>query len=176
MSSVMKNRANTTDLDRARRRSLVGARFVGLMALLASAAAGCSGDPALVAGDGAPLFTAAAPLPIASEGALDAPDCMGLIGDGSQLRFEVASLQGGLVAVVDGSGAVVCVDTVSDVQSDLDAAGAEDTAAALVAGFSAAVHAAEAQDAMLFRSGTRGDPEPQPNTRPVLGDPEPQPN
>lgn len=165
----MKNREQGT------KRSLVRA-LLALAACSSAALVGCSGDPALVAGEGSPLYAEVAPLPIADAGALDAPDCAGLIGDGSHLSFEVASLQAGLVAAVDGSGSVVCVDTVSDVQSDLDAAGADDTAAALVAGFSAAVHAADGRGAMLFRNGTRPDPEPQPNTRPVLGDPEPQPN
>lgn len=169
--SAMKNREQGT------KRSLVRA----LLALVACSSAalsavGCSGDPAVVAGEGSPLYADVAPLPLAMTAALDAPDCAGLLGDGSELRFEVASLQAGLVAAVDGSGAVVCVDTVSDVQSDLDAAGAGDTAAELVAGFSAAVHAADARSAMSFFGGTRHDPEPQPNTRPVLGDPEPQPN
>jgi hypothetical protein len=143
--------------------------------------AGCASDPALVAGEGAPLFgPEIAPLPLASAAAIDmAPDCAGRLGNvaASQFSFEVASLSAGLVAVVDGSGEVICVDSVSDVTTDLDASGQGEAADAVVNGFLAAVHAADGRDARFAGRALPGDPEPQPNSRPgALPDPEPQPN
>jgi hypothetical protein len=145
--------------------------------------AGCAGDPA-VTGAGAPLLTASvAALPALPEDAIGMapPDCAGRLGNvgASHLRFEVASLTAGLVAVVDGSGSVICVDSVSDVQSDLTSSGQTTEADAVVAGFLAAVHEADGQGASISSGRALPDPEPQPNSRPRPGtmpDPEPQPN
>lgn len=155
------------------------------LALSALGLGGCAGggDPALVAGEGAPLFgpDQVTPLPMASDEAFEmAPDCAGRLGNvsASHLSFQVASLSAGLVAVVDGAGEVVCVDSVSDVTSDLDASGQSDAADAVVAGFLAAVHQADGRDARFSGRNYGGDPEPQPNMRAgtALPDPEPQPN
>jgi hypothetical protein len=169
MSQAMKN---------SNRNSL---RALLALALCVAGLTGCAGDP-LVTGDGAPLFGPdATPLPTASAEAIDmAPDCAGRLGNisGSQLSFEVASLSAGLVAVVNGSGEVICVDSVSDVTSDLDATGQSEAANAVVEGFLAAVHQADGHNVHLSSPTYGGDPEPQPNVRGVgaLPDPEPQPN
>ncbi len=155
--------------------------WAGIFAALAAASLmGCAGDPA-VTGEGSPLLGPdALPLPMAATDMLDmAPDCAGRLGDvsASNYRFEVASLSAGLVAVVDAAGGVVCVDTVSDVQSDLDASGQSAEADTLVAGFQAAAHEADGRDARFAGRALPGDPEPQPNDRPgAIPDPEPQPN
>lgn len=168
MSQAMKN-TNT-----------LAGRWLLAAALSMLTLVGCAGDPA-VTGEGAPLLGPdITPLPTAAPEAIDmAPDCAGRLGDvsASNFRFEVASLSAGLVAVVDGAGSVVCVDSVTDVQSDLDASGQSDTADAVVAGFLAAVHESDGRDARFAGRALPGDPEPQPNTRPgALPDPEPQPN
>lgn len=151
---------------------------LALLTLLALG--GCAGDPA-ISGEGAPLFDAdIAALPTTAASMLDeAPDCEGRLGNihASNLRFEVASLTAGLVAVVDGMGSVVCVDSVTDVQSDLDSSGQSAEADAVAAGFLAAVHQADGRDARFSGRALAGDPEPQPNMRAGrLPDPEPQPN
>lgn len=149
-------------------------------ATCAAAVVGCAGDP-LVSGEGAPLYGPnVPPLPIAMPGAFDtAPDCAGRLGNVQQLHltFEVASLSAGLVVVVDSSGEVVCVDSVSDVSSDLDASGQSDAADSLIASFQATAHQADGRDARFAGRILPGDPEPQPNDRPgAIPDPEPQPN
>ena len=100
------------------------------------------------------------------------PNCEGLLTN--TVTFRVASLSGGLVACVGSSGEVICVDTVEAISDDLDESGRDAEAAALAAGFVAAVHA---EDMAVAISGMTSDPEPQPNSRPRgIGDPEPQPN
>jgi hypothetical protein len=181
----MSEAMNTTNRNLRRRTTLsafalaaLGAVSVGAVSL---GVVGCAGDPA-VGGEGSPLLgPAAIPLPEAPSGALDMapPDCAGRLTNvgASHLRFTVASLSAGLVAVVDGSGSVICVDSVSDVQSDLDSTGQTDEAAAVVAGFTAAAHQADGRDARFSGRALPGDPEPQPNIQPTkLPDPEPQPN
>jgi len=143
---------------------------------------GCAGDPA-IGGEGAPLLAPnVAPLPTAAVDSFSmAPDCAGRLSNvmASHFHFEVASLNAGLVAVVDGAGSVVCVDSVTDVQSDLDSSGQNVEADAVVAGFFAAVSQADASPASRVHGSVyAGDPEPQPNSQPAgrLPDPEPQPN
>jgi len=158
-------------------------RIVVALIGLALTLAGCAGDPVVTAqGSGLLYGQSVAPLPQVAVDTLGmAPDCAGRIGNVSatNLRFEVASLNAGLVAVLDGSGGIICVDSVSDVQSDLDSSGQSAEADAVVAGFFAAVQQADGHpSASRFRGGVYGgDPEPQPNTQPGrLPDPEPQPN
>lgn len=167
MSPVMQNTKNT-------KRTWLA--LVGLLAALT----GCAGDPAIY-GEGAPLLgPEVVPLPIAATDRIDmAPDCAGRIGNvgATHISFEVASLSAGLVVVVDSGGSVICVDSVGDVQSDLNASGQTEEADAVVAGFLAAVHASDGRDARFAGRALPGDPEPQPNSRPgALPDPEPQPN
>lgn len=160
-------------------RTILKGRGSAALVALALTVAGCAGDPA-VTGHGSPLLGPDfPPLPEAARGVLDmpSPDCAGRLGaNATGLRFEVASLQAGLIAVVDGGGHVVCVDTVSAVQSDLNASGRTAEATAVVDGFLAAVHESDAR-ATRVSGRALPDPEPQPNTQPSrLPDPEPQPN
>jgi hypothetical protein len=144
-----------------------------LVGLCALSLAGCAGgapssaEATLVLPDAAPLET------ISEDAWVEAPpDCDGLLTN--SVSFRVASLSGGLVAAVDASGDVICVDTVEAVSSDLDESGRDAEAEALAEGFFAAVHAEEVSVAI---PGMASDPEPQPNSRPRgIGDPEPQPN
>jgi hypothetical protein len=153
--------------------------YLAVVAALALAV-GCASDPAVVTGHGSPLFGPNFPaLPMAASSVLEmpSPDCAGRLTTTATLNFEVASLQAGLVAVVDGGGNVVCVDTVSDVQSDLNASGQSAEAAAVVDGFIAAMRQSDARAARFSGRALHGDPEPQPNSQPGrLPDPEPQPN
>jgi len=155
-------------------------RLLPAIVALALALVGCAGDPAVVTGHGSPLFGPDYPaLPAAEPGVLDmpTPDCSGRLAASMAVSFEVASLQAGLVAVVDGGGHVICVDTVSNVQTDLDASGQSAEATAVVDGFLAAMHRTENRDARFAGRVLPGDPEPQPNSQPGrLPDPEPQPN
>jgi hypothetical protein len=143
---------------------------------------GCAGSDPVIEGRGdALLGPDVAPLATAAPDSLGtAPDCAGVLGDveGTHLTFEIASLSAGLVAVVNGAGQVVCVDSVSDVTSDLDASGQSSTADAVTAGFLAAVHEADGRNLNIDNAYRGGDPEPQPNMRSgsPLPDPEPQPN
>jgi hypothetical protein len=154
---------------------IVALALLGGAGLLGTGLVGCVGhdpqlgEPAtstLVLAEAAPLET------LAEEAWAQAPDCEGLVT--STVSFRVASLSGGLVAVVGSSGEVICVDSVEAISSDLDECGREAEAAALAASFFAAVHA---EDMAVAISGMTSDPEPQPNSRPRgIGDPEPQPN
>jgi len=123
---------------------------------------GCAGDPA-VSSEGGPLLgPSVAPLPTAAVELLSmAPDCAGRLSNilASNLHFEVASLNAGLVAAVDGAGSVVCVDSVSDVQSDLDSSGQSVEADAVVAGFFAAVSQSDERPISRVLGGVYpGDP------------------
>ncbi len=178
MSEAMNNTKRT--VGRASSATFGPAALAVLLAMLSlSACAG--GDPA-VAGEGSPLLgPGVTPLPAAPLGALDMtpPDCAGRLSNvgASHFHFTVASLSAGLVAVVDGTGNVICVDSVSDVRSDLDASGQTAEADAVVAGFLAAAHQSDGRDARFSGRALPGDPEPQPNIDPsTLPDPEPQPN
>jgi hypothetical protein len=174
MSQAM-NKKNRTPFVSSLRTALLALCVLG-----GAVITGCAGDPA-VAGQGSPLFGPdIAPLPTASAQSIDmAPDCAGRLGNvaASNFSFEVASLSAGLVAVVDGAGEVICVDSVTDVTSDLDSSGQGDAADAVIAGFLAAAHEADGRDARFSGRAYAGDPEPQPNSRPgAIPDPEPQPN
>ena len=129
---------------------------------------GYSSESTLVTPDAAPLDA------IGEDAWVAAPDCEGLLA--GTVTFRVASLSAGLVACVDSFGHVVCVDSVEAISSDLDESGRDEEAAALAAGFVAAVRAEDTAVAISAMT-TASDPEPQPNMRPRgLGDPEPQPN
>ncbi len=152
---------------------LVGS--LAALVMLGAGVVGCvGGDPSGATAIDATLVLAdAEPLAAIGPDAWSAaPGCEGLLARG--VSFRVASLSGGLVACVDSSGRVVCVDSVEAISSDLDESGRDAEADALAAGFVAAVHA---QELARTVSGMTSDPEPQPNTRPRgIGDPEPQPN
>jgi hypothetical protein len=103
--------------------------------------------------------------------------CEGLLTERDALTFEIASLEDGLVAALDASGDVLCVDTVESVQAELQASGHDDDAETLGRRFDAAVRAAFDGDVLPAISGAtapgaaledadRGDPTPQPNSDP----------
>ncbi len=119
------------------------------------------------------MLPEAEPLASIAEAAwVAAPDCDGLVT--ASVSFRVASLSAGLVAGIDASGEVICVDSVEAISSDLDESGREEDAEALAASFVAAAHA---EEMAVGLGDMTSDPEPQPNSRPRgIGDPEPQPN
>ena len=103
--------------------------------------------------------------------------CEGQI-DGT-VHFAIASAEFGLIAVVEADGDVLCVDTVTAVEEELEEAGLDDEADDLVTAFHAALREREAPGMRL--SGTRaGDPDPEPNLGfrriELRGDPDPEPN
>jgi hypothetical protein len=157
----------------------IGLRLALVGAVCTASLTGCASVPGdEVAATASTLLATATPLPTlppSSPIGISPPDCSGHLG--GEVTFAVVSLSAGLVAAVDASGHVVCVDSVGAVQSDLDASGRESEAAALVAGFTAAAHQADGRDARFAGRALPGDPEPQPNMDPArLPDPEPQPN
>lgn len=153
-------------------------RTASILALVGASLTGCAGVPGDAQVDSTPLLATDSPLPTlpsATPIGISPPDCSGHLG--GNITFAVVSINAGLVAAIDANGAVVCVDSVDAVQSDLDASGRQAEADALVAGFTAAVHQAQGRDARFAGRALPGDPEPQPNMDPSqLPDPEPQPN
>jgi hypothetical protein len=141
----------------------------------ADAAAGASTD--LVRDDGG--------LPLLEETAdtdawwLAPPGCEGLIG-GDGVAIAIASLEHGLVAAVDPSGDIVCVDTIEAVGEELDELGRHDDAVALSSRFEASEMAAQASEmaAQTMTIGGRytGDPHPEPSDCITCGDPHPEPS
>lgn len=150
---------------------------------------GCMGAPEL-AGHSSDLIEVDAstePLePLGEDDWEAAPaGCEGRLAMSDRLTFRLASAQDGLVAAVDASGEIVCVDTVGSVQEELEEQGEEDRAEELGQQYLLAAHIASAPsgDSLLA-----GDPSPQPNStlRAVSpdeamegsrnGDPTPQPN
>ncbi len=105
-------------------------------------------------------------------------DCQGRLSDPAELTFRMASVDEHLVAAVDEDGVVVCVDTVEDVQDELEVRGESARAAELGDQFLlGTVHAAEVlhpasspvralapEEAM--GGANAGDPTPQPNVNP----------
>ena len=97
----------------------------------------------------------------------------------SSVRFAIASAEFGLIAVVEADGDVLCVDTVTAVEEELEEAGLGDAAHDLVTAFHAALRSHDTHGMRL--SGTRaGDPDPEPNLGfrriQLRGDPDPEPN
>lgn len=151
---------------------VLAATLYACMAVLtgctADAAAGASTD--LIRDDGG--------LPLLEETAdtdawwLAPPGCEGLIsGDG--VAIAIASLEHGLVAAVDPSGDIVCVDTIEAVGEELDELGRHDDAVALSNRFEASEMAAQA---LTIGGRYTGDPHPEPNDCLNCGDPHPEPN
>lgn len=150
-------------------------------ALLAAAlamAGGCVGSPAPSAGSSSEDLL----IDEGNLGAIEADDwedaeagCEGQI-DGT-VHFAIASAEFGLIAVVEADGDVLCVDTVSAVEEELEERGLNEEASQLVSAFHAAIGRGTG-DRML--GGRAGDPDPEPNLgfrRIVLrGDPDPEPN
>lgn len=111
----------------------------------------------------------------------EAPAGCGDLLDSERLTFMLASLHDHLVAAVDSSGDIVCVDTVESVQAELEEQGEEERAAELGDSFLVALTIAAMPNSDLRAA----DPTPQPNTElpsmsprmgPQEGDPTPQPN
>lgn len=153
--------------------------FVAIPLSLASAAAGCAGDPVGRTWLGSDLVEAppddAAPLDdVASEEWQAAPaGCEGRLT--GNLTFRIASAQDGLVAAVDERGQIICVDTVEAVQEELVSQGDEEQADELGDSFLVSVTVWATTSAIL----SAADPVPQPNCDPSMGaprDPIPQPN
>lgn len=99
------------------------------------------------------------------------------------LTFRLASAEAGLVAAVDASGRIVCVDTVESVQQELEETGEPERADELGQQFLLAARLARLPHASTLAAG---DPSPQPNVEARspeqamaaarCGDPSPQPN
>ncbi|GAB5541727.1 MAG: hypothetical protein SangKO_014870 [Sandaracinaceae bacterium] len=104
--------------------------------------------------------------------------------------YALAGADSGLVAAVDESGSIVCVDTVESVQEELEKEGLDDEAdelgeryllaldlAALPSAEDIASGDPSPQPSMSGSGGNRaGDPSPQPSTNPHADDPSPQPS
>jgi hypothetical protein len=103
------------------------------------------------------------------------PGCEGLLRD--EISMAIASLEHGLIAAVDPTGHIICVDTVEAVGEELDELGRHDDAMALSERFEATVVLSHAPSSVnLDRSRYRGDPHPEPNDCLSCGDPHPEPN
>lgn len=101
-----------------------------------------------------------------------------LVGD---VRFAIASADGGLVAAVDGEGTVLCVDTVDAVEEELEDIGRTEEADGLVDAYWATIaRAAEAEGARCAfdQPNREGDPQPEPSMGGIRmqADPQPEPN
>jgi hypothetical protein len=154
-----------------------------ILPVLALAALGCAAHPDDVGAGGSPLVEVSPgtePLaPVASSAWEQAPEsCEGQLTEG--LHFELASETDGLVAAVDDSGDIVCVDSVESVEQELESEGREEDAEDLRDSYLVAIGCAFVQSPDGF---TMGDPSPQPSTNPIqvgdgtrTGDPSPQPS
>jgi len=100
------------------------------------------------------------------------PGCEGMLGSGD-LSIAIASLEHHLVAAVDGSGEILCVDTVEAVGEELSDLGRGEDAAELQMRFEESELGASAAIGERYT----GDPHPEPNdTCTNCGDPHPEPN
>ncbi|HJL20123.1 MAG TPA: hypothetical protein RMH99_30940, partial [Sandaracinaceae bacterium LLY-WYZ-13_1] len=107
------------------------------------------------------------------------PSCEGQLAHGD-LDFRLASATDGLVAAVDRSGDVICVDSVESVQEELEEEGREEAAHELGDSFLVAVGLAYVPSADSLAAG---DPSPQPSIQGMdtsagsrHTDPSPQPS
>lgn len=151
--------------------------------LLSITALGCAGSPDDLGGAGSTLVEVAPGTePLAAVGSdawQDAPpSCDDRLS--GEVRFELASAAEGLVAAVDTSGDVVCVDSLESVQEELEEEGREEDADHLGDAYLVAIGFAYVPDS---DSIAMGDPSPQPSTDPMRAnggsrpaDPSPQPS
>lgn len=150
---------------------------------------GCMGAPEMAgrASDLIEVDPFTEPLePLAEDEWESAPaGCEGRLAMSDRLTFRLASARDGLVAAVDASGEIVCVDTLGSVQEELEEQGEEERAEELGQQYLLAAHIASSPSG---DSLVAGDPSPQPNcTLQAVspeeamsgsrhGDPTPQPN
>lgn len=143
--------------------------------LLGALTAGCMGAPGAAPADSA-LIESGLPLledtAVSEDWTAARPGCEGQLGTGTSLA--IASVEHGLIAALDGSGHIVCVDTVEAVEAELEETGRSEDAATLVARFEASVMASEAMG--IATRNYAGDPHPEPNDCLACGDPHPEPN
>ena len=158
-----------------------------LLALTSLVLGGCVGAPSSFDGARsglAEIDSGTEALPSLSEEEWqEAPaGCEDRLGVAERLTFALASLHDHLVAAVDSSGDIVCVDTIESVQEELEEQGDEERADSLGDSFLVALTIAAMPDADRLRAA---DPTPQPNTEISAmtagpgareGDPTPQPN
>lgn len=94
----------------------------------------------------------------------------------ADVHFAIASAEFGLIAVVEADGDVLCVDTVSAVEEELEDVGLAETAHQLVMAFHSALGR---RDGRMIGSRD-GDPDPEPNLGfrrfSLRTDPDPEPN
>jgi hypothetical protein len=181
-TSVSEGHMTAADREsRAQTSRAPGVPFMGL--LLAAALIGCGGsaDPAsssigdLVVDDGR--------LPTLAEAAatedwwLAPPGCEGMLVDGCSIA--VASIEHGLVAAVDPSGEVVCVDTVEAVGEELLELGRRADAEELSTRYAATtsmVMQERPPASAIDRERYASDPHPEPSDCLNCGDPHPEPS
>jgi hypothetical protein len=100
------------------------------------------------------------------------PGCEGMLG-ARDLSIAIASLEHHLVAAVDGTGEIICVDTVEAVGEELCDLGRGEDASELQMRFEESELGASAAMGERYT----GDPHPEPNdTCTNCGDPHPEPN
>lgn len=157
---------------------------VSMLVALAALLAGCAVAPGAFGSSDSDLLEvdpATVPLePIAVDAWRSAPaGCEGKLVGAQFLTFRVASDVDGLIAALDVTGEVLCVDTVESVEEELVACGHHELASTLRERY-AAFRATEMRKD--FEAARAGDPTPQPNVDPACsisitsGDPTPQPN
>lgn len=142
-----------------------------LLAAFALALGGCVGAPE-DAGESQSWLVEVAPgtEPLESvppSEVVNAPGCEDRLG--SNVTFAIAGE--GLVAALDAGGDVVCVDSVEDVQDELEEEGRSADAAALGDAYLVAIGLGYVPSASDIAAG---DPSPQPSM--PNGDPSPQPS
>lgn len=144
--------------------------------IVAALAVGCVGAPDVAPADSSLLETGLPLLEDASEIGEDwtvaRPGCEGQLG--SRVNLAIASIEHGLIAALDLSGHIVCVDTVEAISEELEETGHTEDAATLAARYEASVTATEMMG--FTARNYMGDPHPEPNDCPACGDPHPEPN
>lgn len=152
--------------------------------VLAAALVGCGGSADPAASSIGDLVVDDGRLPTLEEAAatedwwLAPPGCEGMLVDGCALA--VASAEHGLIAAVDPSGSVVCVDTVEAIGEELLEQGRRADAEELTSRFAATMSSMVPQDRPATSTFTNEryatDRRPTPADCLTCGDPHPEPS